>query len=71
MVVHTLNSSTQESEATGSRVPDQPGLHSEFQSSLNCIVRLYLKKPETGGSHIQGQPGLHKETLSKNQKLWS
>jgi hypothetical protein len=36
--------SSQETEAGGSQVQNQPGLHSEFQVSLHYIVRLRLEK---------------------------
>lgn len=44
MVVHTFNSSTQDTEAGECVcVPGQPGLHSKFQASQGYLVRLYLK----------------------------
>jgi hypothetical protein len=44
MVVHAYNPSTQEVEARGSRVQDQPGLTSKFEASMGYIMRLCLKK---------------------------
>jgi hypothetical protein len=44
MVVHTCNPSTWKSEAGGSWIQVQPGLHSEFKGSLDSIVRSCVKK---------------------------
>ena len=45
MYIFIFNPSTWEAEAVRSLwVPDQPGLHSEFQDSQGYIIRLCLKK---------------------------
>jgi hypothetical protein len=46
MVLHTFNTSTQKVEAGGSKVQDQPGLHSKFKASLSYTVKPSLKKPK-------------------------
>jgi hypothetical protein len=43
-MVHTSNSSTGDPEAGGSKDHGQPGLHSEFETSLGYIIRLCLNK---------------------------
>jgi hypothetical protein len=44
MVVFTCNPRIQETEAKGSRIEGQLGLHSEFQANLDYLVRPYLKR---------------------------
>jgi hypothetical protein len=43
VVVRIYNPSTWEVAAGGLRIPGQPGLHSEFKSSLSYIARLFQK----------------------------
>lgn len=44
MVVHNCNLSTQEAETGGlQQVQYKPGLHNEFEASLEYIVRPFLK----------------------------
>jgi hypothetical protein len=46
-LVHTYNLSTQEAEVRGlPQVQGWPGLHSEFQASMDHRVRHYLKIKE-------------------------
>jgi hypothetical protein len=45
MMVHTYNPSTRETEIGGSQVQLQPGLHSIFKATLDCVLRL-SQKPE-------------------------
>jgi hypothetical protein len=44
MVAHADDLSTHEAKAGGLQVWNQPGLHSEFQSTTDYIARLCLKK---------------------------
>jgi hypothetical protein len=46
-MVHTCNPSTQKAEAGGSLVWGQPGLQSELEASLGCMVRPCLKNNKT------------------------
>jgi hypothetical protein len=73
-MVLTYNLSTQEAEVEGLRVQSQPGLHSEFQRSLNDIVEACLKKQrerekEKGekGNRKKGREGEAGETSSWSQ----
>jgi hypothetical protein len=44
MMAHTCDLSTQKVEDRGSGVQGQPGLHSEYQTSLGYVVRLAKNK---------------------------
>jgi hypothetical protein len=44
MVVNACITSTQEAEAVGSGIPDQPGLFNKMEASLSYIARPFLKK---------------------------
>ena len=50
-VVHACNPSTQAEGGGLQKVPGQPGLHSEFQASLDCVLRPCLTKSQ------EWQPG--------------
>lgn len=45
--VHACNTNTQEAEARGLQFQGYPGLHSEFQARLSCLV-VFTYIPELG-----------------------
>jgi hypothetical protein len=71
MVVHTLNSSTQEEGEGGSlRIWGQPGLHSEFQDSQSYIIKTSCLRNQTQPtSQPTNQPtNKHKNEIAKHSK---
>jgi hypothetical protein len=59
MLVQACNPRSLDNEAGGSQVQDQPGIYSEFETSLGYIAKCCLKKEE---SHEE------KEEVEKGKK---